>query len=128
MWYRCRPKQEAGFTLIEIMVVILVIVVLIAIATPNWMHARDSSRSKACCENLRQMDSAKEQWGMTTSAPVTATPTAADLVTEFMKGAEDTLPVCPSGGNYAINDLQTAPTCDIGDNGTPQDYDDHFIP
>lgn len=128
MRYRWRSSQKAGFTLIEVMVVLLVIVALIAIAMPNWMHARDSSRSRSCCENLRQIDSAKEQWGMTTTAPVTAEPAPADLVSEYMKGPEDTLPVCPSGGSYTINDLETPPRCSVADNGTPQDFDDHIVP
>ncbi len=121
-------KRKSGFTLIEIMVVVLVIVVLISIAMPNWMHARASSRSKACCENLRQIDSAKEQWGMTTRASAMAEPTTENLVPDFLKGADGSLPPCPSGGGYAINNMQTAPTCDIGDNGTPHDYDDHIVP
>lgn len=123
-----RRPAGSGFTLIEILIVILVITILIAIAIPNWMHARDSARSKSCCQNLRQIDTAKEQWGMTAGVPLTAEPEPSDLVTEYMKGTEDTLPVCPSGGTYGINNLASPPSCTIGDNSTASDFDDHVVP
>ena len=124
---RKKTSAKVGFTLLEIMIVILVIALLLAIAVPHFMRARASARSKACTENLRQFETAKEQWAINTQAPVTARPTAEDLVTEYVKGTEDTLPLCPSGGSYSLNDLLTPPTCDIGSNGTAGDFDDHVL-
>ncbi|MGC8862798.1 MAG: type II secretion system protein, partial [Armatimonadota bacterium] len=57
-------KRRGGFTLIEIMIVVLIISVLLAIAIPNFMRARETSRAKACCSNLRQIETAKEQNAM----------------------------------------------------------------
>ena len=124
---RSRTSVNAGFTLIEIMVVIVVIAVLVAIAVPHFMRARASSRGKACSENLRQFETAKEQWAIATRASATSEPTAEDLVAEYMKGTEDRLPLCPAGGHYDLNDLRTLPTCDVGTNGTVDDYDDHVL-
>src|SRR3954454_126321 len=53
-----------GFTLVEIMIVVLIIGILLAIAVPNFIKARESSRTKACVANLKQIDSAKEQYAM----------------------------------------------------------------
>ena len=46
------------------MIVVLIIGILLAIAIPNFVSARESSRAKACVGNLKQIDSAKQQYCM----------------------------------------------------------------
>ena len=123
----CIRRRKGGFTLIEIMIVVLIIAILLAIAIPNFLRARESSRAKACQGNLRQIETAKEQWAMDTKAASSAEPVAADLVTEYMKGTEDTLPLCPSSGAYAVGDMSTRPTCGITDQGDAEAYNDHVL-
>lgn len=122
-----KTSAKAGFTLIEIMIVVLVIATLLAIALPNFITARETARGRACCETLRRMEIAKEQWAMTKNIPAASTPTANDLVSDFLKGTPGVLPSCPAGGTYSLNDLKTPPSCTIASNGTPEDKDDHFI-
>ena len=119
-------KKDAGFTLIEIMIVVLIIAILLAIAIPNFLRARETSRAKACQGNLRRVETSKEQWAMENKKVATDTPTATDLVTEYIKGTEDTWPVCPSSGTYACGNMSTRPVCSIGTNGTGA-YDDHAL-
>jgi prepilin-type N-terminal cleavage/methylation domain-containing protein len=57
-------RRERGFTLVEIMIVVLIIGILLAIAVPSFMNARERSRANACRANLRQIQAAKEQWAM----------------------------------------------------------------
>mgnify|MGYP001160326299 CR=1 FL=1 len=107
-----RLKKSKGFTLVEIMIVVLIIGILLAIAVPNFIKARETSRSRTCVANLRQIESAKEQWAMENKKGSTDVPAWADLVgaNAYMKAQ----PSCPSGGAYTINDIATQPTCSTG--------------
>ena len=119
-------RRKGGFTLIEIMIVVLIIAILLAIAIPNFLRARETSRAKSCMANMRQMETAKEQWAMDTKAAATATPTAANLVPDYIKGTAGVLPGCPSTGTYTIGNMSTRPVCSIGVNGAGA-YDDHVL-
>ena len=116
-------RKRRGFTLIEIMIVVLIISVLLAIAIPNFMRARETSRAKSCCSNLRQIETAKEQWAMDNKA-ADGDPAPGDLWTapnNYMKAE----PVCPSGGTYAFLTIGTNATCSIG--GTPGTFNYHGL-
>src|ERR1051325_8876298 len=87
-------KLRHGFTLVEIMIVVLIIGILLAIAIPNFVRARNTSRGKACQANLKQIDSATEQYLMDNRT--TTYPALSALSPNYLK----TAPSCPSGGNY----------------------------
>lgn len=48
-----RDQDEKGFTLIELMVVVLIIAILIAIAIPTFLGARSRAQDRAAQSNLR---------------------------------------------------------------------------
>ena len=105
-------KVRHGFTLVEIMIVVLIIGILLAIAVPNFVKARDSSRAKSCVSNLKQIQAAKEQWAMDFKKNATDTPGTTELYgsTRYIK----TTPECPSGGTYTIGTMSADPTCSVG--------------
>ena len=47
-------REDKGFTLIELMVVVLIIAILIAIAIPTFLGARKRAQNRAAQANLRQ--------------------------------------------------------------------------
>jgi type IV pilus assembly protein PilA len=52
-WIRNQLKKDEGFTLIELMVVVLIIAILIAIAIPTFLGARERAQDRAAQSNLR---------------------------------------------------------------------------
>lgn len=109
-----RISKRKGFTLVEIMIVVLIIGILLAIAVPNFMRARENSRTRTCIANLRQIEAAKEQWAMDNRQPGTAQAAWSDLVGTGANGYMKSQPVCPSGGTYTIATVENNPTCSIG--------------
>lgn len=116
-----RRRGRAGFTLVEILFVVLIIGMLLSIAVPSWFRARGTARAKGCQNNLKQIIGAKERWAMDNRKDATDTPAMTDLATDYLK----VTPECPSGGAYTIGNLSETPTCSIG--GTPGDTDAHAI-
>ena len=55
-------NEEEGFTLIELMVVVLIIAILIAIAIPTFLGARSRAQDRAAQSDLRNAVVAAETW------------------------------------------------------------------
>lgn len=116
--------KQRGFTLVEIMIVILIIGMLLSIALPNFVRAREGAHAKACQKNLEAIFSAKERWAMDNSKGNADTPVVSDLVGtgKYIR----TQPVCPGGGSYTINNVGTQPTCSVG--GVQGESNAHVMP
>jgi prepilin-type N-terminal cleavage/methylation domain-containing protein len=117
-----RFRNRGGFTLVEIMIVVLIIGILLAVAVPQFMKSREGAYARACQSNLKQILGAKERWAMENNKGATDTPTWADLTPFFVK----TLPECPAGGAYSVGRLDQSPICDVG--GVRGEWNAHVIP
>jgi len=107
-----KTNRKAGFTLVEIMIVVAIIGLLAAIAIPNFVKARTTAQTNTCIANLKQIDGAKEQWALENKQGPTATPAISVLAgpNTYIKNT----PLCPAtspAADYTINAIDTAPAC-----------------
>src|SRR3989449_6102708 len=56
--------QHAGFTLVEIMIVVAIIALLAAIAVPGFLRARKRSQASKILNDLRMIDAAVDQYAI----------------------------------------------------------------
>ena len=112
-----KVNRKAGFTLVEIMIVVAIIGLLAAIAIPNFVRARTTSQMNACINNLRLIDSSKQQWALEKNGQNSSTPAGTDLQPYLGRSALGELPYCPADPaqgfttSYSPQNIGTKPTC-----------------
>ena len=72
-----KKQNKKGFTLVEIMIVVVIIGLLAAMAVPAFQKVRKTSQDKAITNNLRQLASGASQYFIESGLP---TGTYADIV------------------------------------------------
>ena len=123
---RKMKKGNKGFTLVELMIVVVIIGILIAIAIPIYRNIQSSAETRACQANLRSLKSQLEVYradhstsGGSGTYPLTANYAA------FITYAFEAEPICPVGtASYTYASDGATYTLDCPNVGT---YTDHHL-
>jgi type IV pilus assembly protein PilA len=105
-----RDGDEEGFTLIELMVVVLIIAILIAIAIPTFLGAQNKAKDRAAQSSLRNALTAAKTLYTDSSDYTTATPAA-------LQGVEPSLTFCDGTPATTLASKCNAAALSIGPKG-----------
>ena len=102
-----RAQNQKGFTLVELMVVVVILGILVAIAVPLYNAQTEKAKKATCFANQRMIDSAIMQWH-TEEGNAGSYPNL-DNLAAYLQAT----PVCPDGGEYNLPEKAgDVTTCD----------------
>jgi prepilin-type N-terminal cleavage/methylation domain-containing protein len=101
--------HRAGFTLVEIMIVVAIIALLAAIAVPNFQRARKRSQATRILEDLRVLDYALARYAIETNRSAGDSVVFSDLQ-QYLK---TTTPLYHTGRDLLGNEYGPNFTVDI---------------
>lgn len=95
-------SQDGGFSLIEMLVVIVIIAVLAAVVLLAVGHIKDKGESSACAEDYRTIQTAEEAFFANPVGGGTYTDMSGLVSSHLLTSASTLYDVAPSGSTYEI--------------------------
>lgn len=112
-------RQSSGFTLTEMLTTVGVVGFLCSIAIPHFVRARDQAQNDLCISNLRQIESAIEQWAAENrkgSFDAVRLNDVSGGPNKHLRSSINTQIKCPGGGIYSVTTVEALPSCSRGGN------------
>jgi len=109
-------RNKKGFTLVELMIVVVILGILVAIAIPIFASVTKNSKKKACQSNMRILLGAAVQIGtdndsdyskilssgsFNVGSSINLT-TATNLSSDYLGRIKGGIPDCPDDGEYTL--------------------------
>jgi prepilin-type N-terminal cleavage/methylation domain-containing protein len=88
-------RARKGFTMVEILMVLVILAVGMAISIPVFINATKDAQSKQCRANMQVIANAEEEYKYKSATHVYTT-TLSNLT------AVPVVPICPNGGSYSV--------------------------
>jgi len=101
-------RNQKGFTLVELMVVVLIIGILVAIAIPLYTKSQENAQRNACKANLRTMMGSIAQYASENNGSY---PSSLDDLQSG--GYLKSVPTCPGGGTYTYDSTNGTVKCSL---------------
>ncbi len=102
-------SHTRGFTLLEMMIVIMIIALMALIAVPQLANNRRTAQRSGCLNNLRLINANVQQYMLANAT--TTVPGRNRIRNMFQTGL---FPTCPGGGTYSMPANDTSlPRCSL---------------
>lgn len=89
-------RFRRGFTIVELLIVILILAILMSVALPMYLGTLTSSERSACRANMETIAHAEQSYRARTS-PYSYTTDLTLLNSDLIS-----TPTCPAGGTYSV--------------------------